>query len=102
MSQNSTWDSVKSLFSPKTIPFLISQGVVPKLFPVGMLLLGLILGFVWAYMLSPSVYTGAAPVNLSRDQKKDYIKLVAHEFATAQDSGRAQQMLDRLGNADEI
>src|SRR5215813_6125628 len=63
--QNSTWDSIKTLFDPKTIPFLISQGVLPKLLPVGTALLGMLLAFIWAYLIAPTVYTGAGPVNLA-------------------------------------
>ena len=46
--QNSIWASLKTLVDPKTIPFLISQGVLPKLLPVGTLVLGMILAFLWA------------------------------------------------------
>src|SRR5512142_2505786 len=97
------WESIKSLFSPKTIPFLISQGVVPKLIPVGTLLLGLILGFIWAYGISPTVYTAAAPVNLNDSWKQVFIKQVAWEMQaegnndTAQ--GYAKTQLEYLGNA---
>jgi hypothetical protein len=102
MESNSTWDSIKSLFSPKTIPFLISQGVVPKLFPVGTLLVGLILGFLWAYVLSPTVYTGAGPVNLSDDWKSEYVKQVAWQYSVTQDGNNAKNQLDKLGNASDI
>jgi len=102
MESNSTWDSIKSLFSPKTIPFLISQGVVPKLLPVGTLLVGLILGFLWAYVLSPTVYTGAGPVNLSNDWKGEYIKQVAWQYSATQDANNAKNQLDKLGNAGDL
>ena len=46
MSDNSLLDSLKSLVDPKTIPFLISQGVVPKLIPVFAATIGLALGFI--------------------------------------------------------
>src|SRR5258708_12149441 len=105
--RNSTWDSGKSLFSAKTIPFLISQGVVPKLFPVGTLLLGIILTFLWAYLIAPTVYTGAGPVNLSDSWKQEYIKQAAWQLQAngntqaAQDNAKKQ--LDALGNAgDEL
>src|SRR6185369_15633457 len=96
------WESIKSLFSPKTIPFLISQGVGPKLLPVGTLALGLILGFVWAYVISPNVYTGAGPVNLSDSWKQEYVKQVAWQFSATGDSNNAKNQLDKLGNADKI
>ena len=86
--QNSIWASLRTLVDPKTIPFLISQGVLPKLLPVGTLVLGLILAFLWAYVISPTVYTGAGPVHLSDDWKQEYIKQVAWQLAAnAKQSG---------------
>src|SRR3954462_10704232 len=99
MESNSTWDSIKSLFSPKTIPFLISQGVVPKLLPVGTLLLGIILAFLWAYVLLPTTYTGAAPVNLEPSQKQEYIKQVAWQLQANGNQDAAKKSLDALGDA---
>ena len=74
------WESIKSLFSPKTIPFLISQGVVPKLLPVGTLILGLVLGFIWAYGIAPTVYTAAAASQSGESWKKEFIKQVAWQL----------------------
>src|SRR5579859_6567027 len=106
MQSNSTWDSVKSLFSPKTIPFLISQGVVPKLLPVGTLLLGIILTFLWAYLIAPTVYTGAGPVNLSDSWKQEYVKQVGWQMQANGNSQAAQdnakKQLDALGDADVV
>jgi hypothetical protein len=100
------WESIKSLFSPKTIPFLISQGVVPKLIPVGTLLLGLILGFIWAYGLAPTVYTAAEPVNLHDSWKQVFIKQVAWEMQAQGNTPEAQNyakfQLDYLGNAGDL
>ncbi len=100
------WESIKSLFSPKTIPFLISQGVGPKLLPVGTLVLGLILGFIWAYGLAPAVPIGAGPVNLSDSWKREYVKQVAWQLQaegnTPAAQSNAKKQLDSLGNADEI
>jgi hypothetical protein len=96
------WESIKSLFSPKTIPFLISQGVVPKLLPVGTLILGLILGFIWAYGIAPTVYTAAQPVNLETSWKKEFIKQVAWQLDAEGNSEQAQnnarRQLSYLGN----
>src|SRR5476649_1031624 len=104
--QNSVWASLKTLVDPKTIPFLISQGVLPKLLPVGTLLLGIVAAFIWAYMISPTVYTGAGPVNLSDDWKQEYVKQVAWQLQAhnndqpSQDNARIQ--LDHLGNAADV
>ncbi len=100
------WESIKSLFSPKTIPFLISQGVGPKLLPVGTLLVGLILGFIWAYGLAPAVPIGAGPVNLSDSWKREYVKQVAWQLQaegnTPAAQSNAKKQLESLGNADEV
>src|SRR5258708_31971038 len=103
--QNSIWASLRTLIDPKTIPFLISQGVLPKLLPVGTLLLGIIAGFIWAYAISPTVYTGAGPVNLSDSWKQEYIKQVAWELAAngdQQGQNNAKNQLDHLGNAADV
>jgi hypothetical protein len=81
MSDTSLVDSLKSLVSPKTIPFLISQGVVPKLLPVVTATIGLALGFIWAYLISPTVFVGGTPVNLSDSWQQEYIKQVAWQYA---------------------
>ena len=100
------WESIKSLFSPKTIPFLISQGVVPKLLPVGTLLLGLVLGFIWAYGLAPTVYTAAEPVNLGESWKHEYVKQVAWQLSAEGNTEAAQNnaklQLSKLGDAKRI
>ncbi len=100
------WESIKSLFSPDTIPFLRSQGVVPKLIPVGTLILGLILGFIWAYVIAPTVYLSAEPVNLGDSWKREYVKQVAWQLqaegntAPAQENARKQ--LSYLGDAQSV
>jgi hypothetical protein len=100
------WESIKSLFSPKTIPFLISQGVVPKLIPVGTLILGLILGFIWAYGIAPTVYTAAEPVNLGESWKREYVKQVAWQMQaegnTENAQANAKRQLSFLGDAKRI
>ncbi|MEP7287259.1 MAG: hypothetical protein ABI947_16005 [Chloroflexota bacterium] len=99
---NSIWASLKTLIDPKTIPFLISQGVLPKLLPVGTLLLGLALGFIWAYILAPTVYTGAGPVNLSESWQTEYVKQVAWQLQATNDESNAKTQLSRLGDSDKI
>ncbi len=101
-------ESIKSLFSPKTIPFLISQGVVPKLLPVGTLVLGILLGFIWAYGIAPTVYTAAEPVHLGDSWKREFVKQVAWQYddysridpASAADNAKKQ--LSYLGNAPDV
>jgi hypothetical protein len=75
---------------------------LPKLVPVGLLLLGLILGFVWAYGISPNVYTAAEPVNLGLSWKEEYIKQVAWQLQASGDRDNAARQLAALGNADVV
>jgi len=100
------WESIKSLFSPKTIPFLISQGVGPKLLPVGTLILGIILGFIWAYGIAPVVPVGAGPVNLSDSWKREYVKQVAWQLQAEGNSDpareNARKQLNALGDSSRV
>src|SRR5450432_379945 len=103
--QNSVWASLKTLIDPKTIPFLISQGVLPKLLPVGTLLVGIIAGFIWAYVISPTVYTGAGPVNLSDTWKQEYLKQVAWQYAAngdQQGQDNAKHQIAYLGDGADV
>ncbi|MCE7946081.1 MAG: hypothetical protein DYG88_01490 [Chloroflexi bacterium CFX4] len=102
MTQRTTWQSIKTFFSPDTIPFLVSQGAPRRLLPVGTLLIGLILGFLWAYVISPNVYTAAEPVHLGESWKEEYIKQIAWQFSVSQASEVAQRALDGVGNAGDI
>jgi len=102
MSTRSTWESVRSLFSPQTIPMLISQGVHKRLFPVGVLLLGLILGFVWAYIISPMVNITAEPVHLGSSWKEEWVKQVAWQASASHDYENAKNQLSYIGDAADV
>lgn len=102
MTQRTTWQSIKTFFSPDTIPFLVSQGAPRRLLPVGTLLIGLILGFLWAYVISPNVYTAAEPVHLGESWKEEYVKQIAWQFSVSGASEVAQRALDGVGNAADI
>ncbi|MBX3082480.1 MAG: hypothetical protein KF716_12660 [Anaerolineae bacterium] len=102
MSTRSTWESVRSLFSPQTIPMLISQGVHKRLFPVGVLLLGLILGFVWAYIISPMVNISAEPVHLGSSWKEEWVKQVAWQASASHDYENAKNQLSYIGDAADV
>lgn len=97
-----TGEAVRSLFSKETLPMLIAQGVPGKLLPVGTLLLGLILGFLWAYTIAPNVYTAAEPVNLGQSWKNEYIKQTAWQYASSQDAEAARRQLGSLGDAQTV
>ncbi|HRE47670.1 MAG TPA: hypothetical protein PLD47_08095 [Aggregatilineales bacterium] len=109
-SQRTILQSLRTLVDPKTIPFLISQGVPRKLFPLGTFLLGIILAFLWAYVISPNVYTAAEAVHLGDSWKREYVKQTAWQYSAARQDPNtsavalqnAQLQLDYLGNAPEI
>ncbi|MHB8629551.1 MAG: hypothetical protein ACYDBJ_13790 [Aggregatilineales bacterium] len=81
---------------------LQTYNIIPRLMPVGFLLLGLILGFIWTYSLSPNVYTSAEPVNLGDSWKQEYVKQVAWQFAASGDQANATKQLSALGNAKDV
>ncbi len=81
---------------------LQTYNLIPKLIPVGALLLGLLLGFIWTYGLSPNIYTNAEPVNMGDSWKQEYIKQVAWQFAASGDQGNATKQLSALGNAKDV
>ncbi len=88
-------NGVKTIF--QAIPTFL-----PKLVPVALLLVGLVLGFIWAYGLSPTVYTAAEPVNLGDSWKQEYVKQVAWQFSSSGDKDNAQRQLSYVGNAQDI
>src|SRR5579859_3578523 len=81
---------------------LQTYNIIPKLVPVGFLLLGLILGFVWTYWLSPNIYISAEPVNLGDSWKQEYVKQVAWQFSASGDQANATVQLSALGNAKDV
>jgi hypothetical protein len=81
---------------------LISQGVHKRLFPVGTMLLGLILGFLWAYVISPVVNITAEPVHLGPSWKTEYVKQVAWQLSASGDQQNAINQLSYLGDAATI
>jgi hypothetical protein len=77
---------------------LISQGVHKRLFPLGTMLLGLILGFLWAYVISPVVNITAEPVHLGTSWKTEYVKQVAWQLSASGDAQNAINQLNALGD----
>jgi len=88
-------NGVKTIF--QAIPTFL-----PKLVPVGVLLIGLILGFLWAYRISPNIYTAAEPVNLGTSWKQEYVKQIAWQYAASGDAENAKRQLASLGDADKV
>ncbi|MFN8418400.1 MAG: hypothetical protein U0528_04010 [Anaerolineae bacterium] len=81
---------------------LISQGVHKRLLPVGTMVLGLILGFIWAYLISPMVNTSAEWVHLGDSWKEEVIKGVAWQYAASQDAQNAANQMSYIGNSVDV
>jgi hypothetical protein len=81
---------------------LISQGVHKRLLPVAMLLLGLILGFVWAYLISPMVNTSSEFVHLGDSWKQEVVKQAAWQYSASADGAMALNQLGFLGNGVDV
>jgi len=63
------------------------------------LAVGLGLGLLYAWMISPIQYTDTTPNSLRADYQADYIQLVARSFAIDNDLERARARLTAIGEA---
>lgn len=72
----------------------------PPLFLVTGLVLGLIAGFVLAWILWPPKVTTIGPANLNEDYKAEYRLMVALAYASSGDLGRAQARIALAGDND--
>jgi len=79
-----------------------TYNLVPRLIPVGALLVGLLLGFFVAYNIAPNVYLNAEPVNLSQDYQQEYVKMVAWQYYATGDKNNAVMQLSKLGDPVEV
>ncbi len=64
------------------------------------LLIGLVLGVVYGWVISPVNYTDTAPAALRRDYRDQYLILIAQAYAADGDLDRARQRIASLGDAD--
>jgi hypothetical protein len=69
------------------------SSLAPSLWRLGLVLLGLIIGLVWAYQGAPVKFKDAEPVHLADGYKDQWIKMTAVEFSRYQDAGEAQRKL---------
>lgn len=62
------------------------------------LLIGLVLGFFYGWVINPARYIDISPQSLHEDQKKQYLLLVAESYQASEDIGRSyariKQMVD--------
>ncbi len=71
--------------------------LAPSLFRLGFVLLGLIIGLIWAYQGAPIKFYDAEPVHLEQGFKDQWIKMTAVEFAASGDAAEAQRKIVEAG-----
>lgn len=67
------------------------SSLAPSLVRLGFVLLGLIIGLVWAYQLDPIKFRDAEPVHLADGYKDQWIKMTAVELAESGDAEEARR-----------
>lgn len=71
--------------------------LAPSLYRLGLVLLGVILGLVWAYMGAPVKFRDAEPVHLAEGYKDQWIKMTAVEYEQSNDLEEARRKLVKGG-----
>jgi len=61
------------------------------------LVVGLVLGLIFAYVIWPTQYINAAPENLHPNFQLDYMRMVVDSYNFRLDNGLAKQRIDALG-----
>ncbi|NLX11483.1 MAG: hypothetical protein GXY36_17705 [Chloroflexi bacterium] len=67
----------------------VLKSLAPALARLGLVLLGVILGLVWAYLLAPVKFYDAEPVHLAEGYKDQWIKMTAVELNMTGDRAEA-------------
>jgi hypothetical protein len=73
------------------------SSLAPALVRLGLVLVGLIIGLVWAYQGAPIKFTDAEPVHLADGYKDQWIKMTAVELAESNDVEEAQRKIVKAG-----
>ncbi len=63
------------------------------------LVIGLVIGLVFAYRIMPIKFVNAAPENLHENFQLDYMRMVVDSYTLRQDNGLATWRIDALGEA---
>jgi hypothetical protein len=71
--------------------------LAPSLYRLGLVLLGLIIGLVWAYQGAPIKFRDAEPVQLADGYKDQWIKMTAVEYFQYQDAEEAARKIVKAG-----
>ncbi|MBN1966128.1 MAG: hypothetical protein JW910_15875, partial [Anaerolineae bacterium] len=61
------------------------------------LLVGLVLGLVWAYAIAPVVWQNAEPVHLEASYRAEWVKSITGQYLESGDRQHAGTMLLLLG-----
>jgi hypothetical protein len=73
------------------------SALAPSLYRLLLVLLGVIIGLVWAYEGAPIQFRDAEPVHLAEGYKDQWIKMTAVEFAQQGDVAEAQRKIIGAG-----
>jgi hypothetical protein len=71
--------------------------LAPSLYRLGFVLLGLIIGLVWAYQVAPVKFRDAEPVHLADGYKDQWIKMAAAEYNMYGDREEAAREMVKAG-----
>jgi len=71
--------------------------MAPALFRLGFVLLGLVIGLVWAYQIAPVKFENAEPVHLGTNYKDEWIKGAAAEYYTLRVAEQARERVIAAG-----
>jgi hypothetical protein len=71
--------------------------LAPSLYRLGLVLLGLIIGLVWAYQGAPIKFRDAEPVQLAEGYKDQWIKMTAAEYSQYGDQAEAARKIVEAG-----
>ena len=66
------------------------------------LVVGLALGLLYTWVISPVKYVDTAPASLRADYRAEYLQMVARAFAVDQDIERARRRVTALGAGDPV
>ena len=80
----------------------ILEIVRPLLRYWAVLLIGILFGLLWAWQISPVVWTDAGPVHLSDSYKAEWLKLAALHYDALGDVEQAQRLLIAAGDVGDL
>ncbi len=73
------------------------SSLAPSLYRLGFVLLGVIIGLLWAYQGAPVKFLDAEPVHLADGYKDQWIKMAAVEYAQSGDADEATRKIVEAG-----